>query len=150
MTKRGRPAAERRRSAAGAEPAEPESKEQKSVEKTAANNPEYTWSQTADEVTFKMPVRLQQSAVICYVRRVTCLRWWDNRSLHVALHSTLHFVALCNAPRHHHLTLRHSTTRCPLSTPPPPRGGGGGACLRLLLAARFGRLSTVVRLRVSR
>ena len=57
MTELGRPTVAHHRRAAGAEPAESESKQQTSVEKTAAN-PEYTWSQTAeDEVTFEMPVR---------------------------------------------------------------------------------------------
>ena len=57
MTEREQAAARRRRTAA-AEPAESVSKQQTSVENTAAN-PTYTWSQTADEVVFEMPVRLQ-------------------------------------------------------------------------------------------
>ena len=75
MTERGRTTAARRRRAAGTEPAESESKEQTNVEKTATNDPEYTWSQTADEVMFKMPVRLQTERLVfvcvsCLVRKV--------------------------------------------------------------------------------
>ena len=71
VPERGRPTVARRRRAAGAEPAESVSKQQTSVEKTAAN-PEYTWSQTADEVTFEMPVRAltnEHCGFVCAVCR---------------------------------------------------------------------------------
>jgi hypothetical protein len=57
---------------------------------------EYTWSQTADEVTFEMPVRFQTERRVfyapCDVRKGggKVERCHDGaKSLHVALHSTL-------------------------------------------------------------
>ena len=50
--------------------------------KVAKINPEYTWSQTSDEVTLEMPVRSQTEHRLGFVCTV-CLtqRWWGSRAM---------------------------------------------------------------------
>jgi hypothetical protein len=63
------------------QPVGPGSKQHMTVEKIAASNPEYTWYQTADEVTFEMPVRLQTEprGFVCAVCRTQ--RRWGRRAM---------------------------------------------------------------------
>ena len=130
--------------ASGTEPVESESKQQTTVEKAATSKPEYTWSQSADEVTFEMPVRFQCA------RCVRAQKWWASKampyrlcqSLHAALHSTLRFVALCTARRHHHLTMRCATTSS-LHPSLLPRPGDACGCCSCTIPSPFDHDVTV-------